>query len=169
MPANVFLVGPMGAGKTTIGRILAEALGLEFVDADHEIERRAGVNIPWIFDKEGEDGFRQREVSVIDDLSQRRGVLLSTGGGAVIREENRRHLSARGTVVYLHTTVDEQLRRTAHDRNRPLLQQGNPRETLEQLFQQRDPLYREIADILMKTDSRGPKAVARDLVERLRG
>ena len=165
---RVFLVGPMGAGKTTIGRLLADELGLEFKDADREIEARSGVDIPWIFDKEGELGFRARESAVLEELSLLDGVLISTGGGAVLAERNRRLMSERGTVVYLHTSVDEQVRRTSRDRKRPLLQTDDPAAVLAQLMLIREPLYREVADVIIDTDGRGPKAVAQALAERLR-
>jgi shikimate kinase len=165
---RVFLVGPMGAGKTTIGRLLADELGLEFKDADREIESRSGVDIPWIFDKEGELGFRARESAVLEELSLLDGILVSTGGGAILAEQNRRLMSERGTVVYLHTSVDEQVRRTSRDRKRPLLQTDNPAAVLAQLMTIREPLYREVADIVIDTDGRGPKAVAQALAERVR-
>ncbi|HID48509.1 MAG TPA: shikimate kinase AroK [Chromatiales bacterium] len=160
---NIFLVGPMGAGKTTIGRLLAEALGKEFLDSDHEIEARTGASIPWIFDVEGEEGFRKREAAVIDDLTQRHNVVLATGGGAVLDETNRRHLRNRGTVIYLAADVDHLLRRTRHDRNRPLLQTDDPRSRLEALLRIRDPLYREVADIVLQTD----QSSVRHAVERI--
>ena len=150
-PRRVFLVGPMGAGKTTTGRQLARALGLSFVDCDREIESRSGVDIPTIFDFEGEVGFRQRERAMIEELTNRDDVVLATGGGVVLDPDNRRDLAARGFVVYLSTPVDQQLRRTRHDRQRPLLQRGDRRATLSRLQQERDPLYREIADLVVDT------------------
>lgn len=164
---NIFLVGPMGAGKTTIGRLLADRLQLHFVDADKYIEDATGANIPWIFDVEGEAGFRERETKAIDELSQDNGILLATGGGAVTREVNRDLLRQRGVVVYLYATVDQQVERTARDRNRPLLQNDNPRQVLESLFHVRDPLYREVADIIVTTDNRPPHIVARDIGEQI--
>jgi len=158
----------MGAGKTTIGKLLADDLGLEFKDVDREIEVRSGVDIPWIFDREGEAGFRARESAVLVELGQLDGVLISTGGGAIMRPENRRLMSERGAVVYLHTTVEEQVRRTSRDRKRPLLQTEDPARVLRELMAIREPLYREVADIIIATDGRGPKAVAQELVERLR-
>lgn len=158
----------MGAGKTTIGKLLADELGLEFKDVDREIEVRSGVDIPWIFDREGESGFRAREAAVLEELGQLDGVLISTGGGAVMLEENRRLMDARGTVVYLHTTVEEQVRRTSRDRKRPLLQTDDPARVLVNLMTLREPLYREVADIVIETDGRGPKMVAQELAERLR-
>ncbi|MGK0443447.1 MAG: shikimate kinase [Bermanella sp.] len=164
---NIYLVGPMGAGKSTIGRLLSTELKLEFKDSDKEIEDRCGCNIPWIFDVEGEQGFRDREVIAIDEITQEKDVLMATGGGAVLRPENRLHLKGRGTVVYLKTSVDQQLARTAKDKNRPLLQIDNPREVLTRLMDQRDPLYQEVADITIYTDDRNPKFVVQEILKRL--
>lgn len=158
----------MGAGKSTIGRLLSQELGLEFHDSDREIETRSGTNIPWIFDVEGEEGFRQREETAIDELSQLDNIVLATGGGAVLREANRRHLQSRGTVVYLQTSIEQQLERTAKDRNRPLLQTENPRAVLEQLIEQRDPLYRDCCDLLIRTDRRHPRGVVSDIIRFLK-
>jgi shikimate kinase len=166
-PKNLFLVGPMGAGKSAVGRQLARLLHLDFVDSDDEIESRTGVDIPFIFEKEGEEGFRKREALVIDDLSKREGVVLATGGGAVIDPENRSHLGARGYVVYLHTTVDQQLERTQRGRERPLLDNDDPRKVLEEFMEIRDPMYREIADLVIETDGRRVKAVAKQIHESL--
>ncbi len=163
MPGSFFLVGPMGAGKSTIGRQLARTLGMEFIDSDREIEARTGVDIPLIFELEGESGFRKREREVIDALTAQPGIVLATGGGAVLDPDNRRHLAARGNVIYLKTSVEQQLRRTAHDRNRPLLQTENPRQRLEELLAERDPLYREIADIVIDTDG----CRVRDVVQKI--
>jgi len=164
---NLFLVGPMGAGKSAVGRQLARLLHLTFVDSDEEIESRTGVDIPFIFEKEGEAGFRKREARVIDDLTSRDGVVLATGGGAILDPQSRNFLGARGVVVYLHTTVEQQLARTRKGRERPLLEDGDPRQTLEELFAVRDPLYREIADLVVATDGRKVKAVASEIAERL--
>ena len=164
---RVFLVGPMGAGKTTIGRLLAQQLKLAFVDSDREIEERTGADIPWIFDVEGEEGFRDREQQVIDELTQREGVLLATGGGAVLRRENRRALAARGFVIYLHTTVEQQLARTNRDRHRPLLQGDDPEAILRELMALRDPLYREIADYVAETDGCGARTLAQNISREL--
>ncbi|MFQ5486913.1 MAG: shikimate kinase AroK [Gammaproteobacteria bacterium] len=166
--ANIFLIGPMGSGKTTIGRQLAKVLDKTFVDSDQEIEARTGADIPWVFDIEGEAGFRQREQAVIDELTRRQGVVLATGGGAVLSEENRRHLAERGLVIYLRASIDQQLRRTAKDRNRPLLQTGDPRARLEALLVQRDPLYREIANIIVDTDNRSIRSTVNTILKRLR-
>lgn len=165
---RLYLVGPMGAGKTTIGKLLADDLRLEFVDVDREIEARSGVDIPWIFDREGEAGFRVRESAALSELSQLDRVLISTGGGAVMAPANRKLMSVTGIVVYLHTSVDEQVRRTSRDRKRPLLQNDDPSRVLAELMEIREPLYREVADIIVETDGRGPKVVAQDLAVRLR-
>ncbi len=148
---NIFLIGLMGAGKTTIGKQLAKALYLEFIDSDHEIEHRTGASISLIFDVEGEEGFRNREKEVIDELSQRRGIVLATGGGAILDLQNRQHLMNRGCVIYLQASVDQLLQRTAHDRNRPLLQTADPRTKLETLMAEREPLYLETATITVNT------------------
>ena len=166
-PQNLFLVGPMGAGKSAVGRQLARLLHMDFVDSDDEIEKRTGVDIPFIFEKEGESGFRQREVKVIDDLSRRQGVVLATGGGAVIDDDNRSRLGARGYVVYLHTTVQQQLARTGRGHNRPLLENGDRETVLEELMAIRDPLYREIADLIVETDGRRVKEVAAEIRDAL--
>lgn len=165
---NIFLVGPMGAGKSTIGRELADKLHLEFYDSDQEIERRTGADIAWVFDLEGEEGFRKREATVIDDLSQMQGIVLATGGGSVISDLVRNRLSARGIVVYLETTIDKQVARTQRDRRRPLLQtEEEPRTVLENLAVKRNPLYEEIADVIVQTDDQSAKVVANKIVERL--
>ncbi len=168
MPGNIFLVGPMGAGKSTIGRQLARELRYEFVDSDREIEERTGVDIPFIFDMEGEAGFRRREARMIDELTRRSGIVLATGGGAVLDPENRRHLASRGTVIYLRTSVDQQLARTARDKKRPLLQTEDPRARLEDLLREREPLYRSLADIVVETDGRSVRDVVRELVRLLK-
>ncbi len=166
-PGSFFLVGPMGAGKSTIGRQLARAMDLEFVDSDREIEVRTGVDIPLIFELEGEAGFRKRERQAIDLLTKRQGIVLATGGGAVLNAENRKNLASRGHVIYLHTSVDQQLKRTARDRNRPLLQTENPRQKLEELMAIRDPLYREIADHVVETDGCRVRDVVQQIVRHL--
>ena len=150
---SIFLVGPMGAGKTTVGRQLAASLGYAFVDSDHEIEARTGADIPWIFQVEGEEGFRRRESQVIDELSRRQRIVLATGGGAVLRAENRRVLHERGFVVYLSADIDQLLARTARDRNRPLLRDPNPRGVFERLLAERGPLYREVAHLEVNTNA----------------
>ncbi|XGA80763.1 shikimate kinase AroK [Halomonas sp. CH40] len=164
---NLFLIGPMGAGKSTIGRLLAAELARDFVDSDHAIQNRCGADIPWIFDVEGEVGFRQREVQMIDELTRRSPIVLATGGGAVLREENRRVLRERGTVIYLMTTVEQQLKRTAKDRNRPLLQCENREQVLYDMYAKRDPLYRSTADVSVRTDRRSPRAVVNEILRRV--
>lgn len=164
-PRNIFLVGPMGAGKSAVGRQLARSLHLSFVDSDDEIEARTGVDISFIFDKEGEAGFRKREAAVIDDLTRGDGVVLATGGGAVVDPDSRSRLGGRGFVVYLYTTVDQQFARTCKGRERPLLEGGDRREILEELLAKRDPMYREIADLVVETDGRKVHSVAREIIE----
>jgi shikimate kinase len=166
-PKNIFLIGPMGAGKSAVGRYLARTLHLSFVDSDDEIESRTGVDIPFIFEKEGEAGFRKREAVVIDDLSKMDGVVLATGGGAVVDADSRSRLGGRGFVVYLYTTVDQQVLRTQKGRERPLLEKTDPRGTLQELLDLRDPMYREIADIVVETDGRKVKSVADEIVEQV--
>ncbi len=167
LPKRVVLVGPMGAGKSTIGRMLAKELGYRFLDSDRIIEERCGANIPWIFDVEGEDGFRQRETAMLDELSNEMGTVLATGGGAVMRAENRGLLKKNSVVIYLKTSIDQQVERTRKDRNRPLLQNDDPEGVLRRLFAIRDPLYTELADIIMFTDRKSPRLVVRQLVNRI--
>lgn len=166
-PTRVFLVGPMGSGKSTIGRQLAAALGLSFQDSDHEIQRRTGVDIPTIFAFEGEAGFRTREKAVIDALSAVDGQVLATGGGAILDADNRRVLSSRGIVIYLHCSPEQQYRRTSHDRNRPLLQTDDPLQRLRDLMAVRDPLYRETADLVVSTEKRSAATVVKEIVRLL--
>lgn len=166
---NVFLVGPMGAGKTTIGRLLAEELGKQFHDSDQVIEERAGANISWIFDVEGEPGFRARERAAIEDLCALDNIVLATGGGAVLAEENRRHLRARGFVVYLKATIAQQVERTKRDSKRPLLKNvDDPKARLAALMDVRDPLYREVADLTVMTSRRSPRAVCNEILQQIR-
>ncbi|MEY4194453.1 MAG: hypothetical protein RLZZ226_821 [Pseudomonadota bacterium] len=148
---NIFLIGPMGAGKTTVGRLLAKTLDMEFHDSDREIEQRAGVSIPTIFEYEGESGFRRRESEALADLTRLDGIVMATGGGSILREENRICLHQRGFVVLLQCSVDKQLERTGKDSNRPLLHTDNPRETLRELFRTREPYYRALADYVVDT------------------
>lgn len=166
-PSNVFLIGPPGSGKSAVGRQLARMLHLAFLDSDDEIESRTGVDISFIFEKEGETGFRAREVKVIDELSAMDGLVLATGGGAVLNDESRNRLGARGYVVYLRTSVGQQLARTSRGRDRPLLENGDRRQILEDLMTEREPLYLEIADLTVDTDGRKVSAVARDIVDAL--
>lgn len=164
---NVFLVGPMGAGKSTIGRHLARVLGQRFVDADREIEARTGASISLIFDLEGEAGFRRRESAVIAELAAGEGLVVATGGGAVLDPGNRAALRQRGTVVYLHAPLEVLVRRTHRDRDRPLLQTADPRASLERIVLDRDPLYREVADLVIETDHRSVPSVVSEVARRL--
>jgi len=164
---SVFLIGPMGSGKTAVGRRLARSLGMPFHDSDAEIERRTGVDIPFIFEKEGEAGFRQREREAIEALTALERVVLATGGGAVLLPENRRRLAERGCVVYLETSVAQQANRVRHGRNRPLLERGDIGARLGALMDIRSPLYGEIADITVSTDGRRVQAVAEEVLLRL--
>ena len=164
---NIFLVGPMGAGKSTIGRQLAEALSFHFEDSDHEIQRRTGVDIPTIFEYEGEEGFRNREQQVIADLTDQEGIVLATGGGAVLREANRQRLTARGVVIYLHCSPEQQFARTNRDRNRPLIQTADPLQSLRDIMEIREPLYRQVADLVVSTEKRGTAAVVKEIRRRL--
>jgi shikimate kinase len=166
-PNRIFLIGPMGAGKTTIGKTLAKQLGLEFADSDLEVQARTGVDIPTIFEFEGEEGFRAREQNMIDELTLREGIILATGGGAVLREENRQHLSSRGFVIYLHCTPDQQFERTYRDRNRPLLQTESPLNKLRDLMEVRDPLYRQTADMVVSTEGRNTQSVVREIIKKI--
>lgn len=165
---NIYLVGPMGSGKTAVGRDLARALELPFFDSDAEIERRTGVDIAYIFEREGEAGFRRREQDVIRDLTAQSSIVLATGGGVVLDEHNRERLRSTGTVVYLETSVDEQLKRTRRSSARPLLKAENPRATLEKLLGEREALYEGLADIRVDTTGRRVGAVASAIRKRLR-
>lgn len=158
----------MGVGKSTIGRHLAECLGYTFYDSDHEIEHRTGAAIPLIFAVEGEDGFRRRETAVIDELTQHRGVVVATGGGAVLAAANRAVLRARGCVIYLQADLDTLYERTRRDRHRPLLQTEDPRAKLQALIAAREPLYRETAHLVATTDRRAASQIAREIAARLR-
>ncbi len=151
MNRNIILVGLMGAGKTTVGRALAKKLQRRFIDSDHEIEARTGASIPLIFEIEGEEGFRQREAEVIRDLAAQSEIVLATGGGAILRPENRAALKAGGIVIYLRASISSILQRTSHDKSRPLLQTADPRRRLEELTRVREPLYLEVADMVIET------------------
>lgn len=161
---NIFLIGPMGSGKTTVGRQVARAMNVKFYDSDREIEARTGVDIPMIFDYEGEDGFRTREQSMIDGLTQLVNIVLATGGGAVLRRENRANLKSRGFVVYLKCSVHCQLTRTRKDRSRPLLDTDNPERRLQELIDVREPLYLECANHIVNTEQWSTRSVVRDII-----
>jgi shikimate kinase len=164
---NVYMVGMMGAGKTTVGRMLARKLQLPFVDSDQEVEARCGVKVPVIFDLEGEAGFRAREAQVIAELTARTGILLATGGGVVLDAQNRERLAQTGTVIYLRARPEDLYRRVRGDRNRPLLATPDPLARLRELYAQRDPLYQEIAHITVDTGSQGITILVRALVAKL--
>lgn len=164
---NIFLVGLMGAGKTTVGRALARKLNKQFIDSDHEIETRTGVSIPLIFEIEGEASFRQRESEVIRDLTARSDIVLATGGGAILKSENRDYLKTRGTVIYLRASVNSILQRTSHDKNRPLLQTENPRERIEQLAREREPYYRDVADFIVETGRPNVQLLVQTIISQL--
>lgn len=162
---NIYLIGPMGAGKTTVGRQLSRQLGIDFYDSDWEIESRTGVDIPMIFEYEGEDGFRKRECSVIAELTQLTPIVLATGGGAILAAENRKCLIYNGFVVYLQCSIHRQLERTTRDHHRPLLNQGNPREKLESLMKVRDPLYQSCADTIIDTGGLSSRMAIKRILE----
>ena len=164
---NIFLVGLMGAGKTTIGRQIASELSLDFYDSDHEIEGRTGVTITHIFDIEGEAGFRKRETAMLNELTEKKGIVLATGGGAILKAENRQFLMSRGTTIYLYANIETLVERTAKDRNRPLLQTENPQEKLQELFDIRDPLYRETADFIIDTGKDSVRLALKEILEKL--
>ncbi|HET7308307.1 MAG TPA: shikimate kinase [Gammaproteobacteria bacterium] len=165
--ARVILIGPMGVGKTAVGRELARLLDLDFADTDAEIETRTGVDIGFIFEKEGEAGFRRREAAVLEDLLARDNLVLSTGGGIVLEPVNRERLTTAGTVIRLTASLEAQLERTSHSRKRPLLEKGDPRARLIQINAERDPLYEALADITVSTDDQTPREAARELQKQL--
>jgi len=165
---NVYLIGPMGSGKTTVGQRVAKLLGLDFFDCDQELEAQTGASVSLIFDLEGEEGFRDRETRMLEQLTSRRGVLVATGGGVVLRRHNRELLRRNGLVVYLSTPVNHQLRRLSRDRTRPLLQNGDRKERLARLAAQRNPLYRELAAIEFPSQNRGLDVTARALADLIR-
>lgn len=160
---NIYLVGPMGAGKSTIGRVLAAELHLGFRDSDKVIEDRTGADIPWIFDMEGEEGFRDRESAVLEELARNEGMVIATGGGIILRPQNREVMKSSGYVCYLTASIEQLVERTARDKKRPLLQVENPRQKIIDLVTLRDPLYVETADFIINTDRRSPKLVAQEI------
>ena len=165
---SIYFVGLMAVGKSTVGRLLADSLDMQFYDTDQVIEERAGAPVAWIFDVEGEPGFRDREQHVIDELTQDPGIVLATGGGAVLRPENRRLLSARGCVVHLDSPIERLVERTQKDKKRPLLRGGESKETFKRLLSERQPLYTEVADYRFVTDQQGPRALAKQIERKLR-
>lgn len=165
--SSVFLVGPMGAGKTTIGSALARTLGFEFVDLDQELEKRTGASVSLIFDIEGETGFRERESRLLDELTLRDGLVLATGGGAVLAEDNRRRLAERGLVVYLRTPLDVLVQRTRFDTSRPLLRTDDPAATLAAILEVREPLYMDVADVVVDTGKLSVKQVVKKVIGKL--
>ncbi len=154
----------MGVGKTTIGKVLSDELGMQFFDSDREIEASTGADIPWIFDVEGEAGFRIREAKMIESLTLKKSIVLATGGGAILSAENRKFLSARGLVVYLRASIRQQIERTSRDKNRPLLQTPDPEKRIKELMKIREPLYREVADVIIDTNRRNPKTVCQEIL-----
>ncbi|GJL82405.1 MAG: shikimate kinase [marine bacterium B5-7] len=164
---NIVLVGPMGVGKTTVGKMLAKLLSKQFIDCDLELERRTGVSVTTIFEIEGEDGFRRRESALLAEVAARTNHVIATGGGVVMREENHEILRRAGRVIYLTAPVRKLLRRTRNNRNRPLLNTADPKATLEELMQIRDPLYRQVAELVLKVDDRSPDILAHRIVKEM--
>ena len=162
---NIFIVGPMGSGKSTVGKIISNELFLNFFDTDEEIETRTGASIDWIFDLEGEDGFRKRESKILEEMVQQNSIVLSTGGGIILSETNREHLSSRGTVFYLATPISVQLERTSKDKDRPLLKNGDPGKILEKLHQARESLYEEVADYIVNTEGKSSQEVSEEIIK----
>ena len=165
--SRLFIIGPMGSGKSTVGRHLAQILGYVFIDADAEIETRAGADIPWIFDVEGEEGFRRRETAALEDLARRSQAVIATGGGAILAPANRDLMARSGVVVFLNVSVAQQLKRTGSGEGRPLLQQGDREETLTNLMAEREPLYRELADVMISGAEGNARLVARHIQSQL--
>lgn len=161
---QIVLIGPMGAGKSTVGRLLAHALSLPFKDSDHIIEAKTGADIRWIFDVEGEEGFRNRESAILEELMTRTPLVLATGGGIVLRESNRDLLQCADAIIYLTTELEYLIQRTLKDKKRPLLQVDNPEAKILALMHQRDPIYRSVATHVVVTDKRSPKWVVRDIL-----
>ena len=164
---SIFLIGPMGSGKSSVGKVLADRMSYHFVDSDHVIEDKTGVSIPMIFDIEGEVGFRERERQALDELTQMSETVLATGGGAILNQDNRKHLRSRGFVVYLKSSVDTLVQRTKHDRNRPLLQSADPRKILTEILEQREPLYIDVADLIIETERAAIHKVVNEIIEKL--
>ena len=162
---NIFIVGPMGSGKSTVGKIISSELFLNFFDTDEEIETRTGASIDWIFDLEGEEGFRKRESNILEEMVQQNSIVLSTGGGIILSESNRELLSSRGTVFYLATPIEGQLERTSKDKDRPLLKNGDPGKILEELHVARESLYEEVADYIVNTEGKSSQEVSSEIIK----
>ena len=166
---NIFIVGPMGSGKSTVGKIISDELFLNFFDTDEEIENRTGASIDWIFDLEGEEGFRKRESGVLEEMVQKNSVVLSTGGGIILSENNRELLSSRGTVFYLATPISVQIERTAKDKDRPLLKNGDPGQILQELHEKRKNLYKSVSDHIVETKDKSSQEVASEIINLVKG
>ena len=166
---NIFIVGPMGSGKSTVGKIISDELFLNFFDTDEEIENRTGASIDWIFDLEGEEGFRKRESGVLEEMVQKNSIVLSTGGGIILSENNRELLSSRGTVFYLATPISVQLERTAKDKDRPLLKNGDPGQILQELHEKRQNLYESVSDYIVETEDKSSQEVASEIINLVKG
>ena len=166
---NIFIVGPMGSGKSTVGKIISDEMFLNFFDTDEEIESRTGASIDWIFDLEGEEGFRGRESDILDEMVKKNSIVLSTGGGIILSDDNRELLSSRGTVFYLSTPISVQVERTAKDKDRPLLKNGDPEEILTKLHKERKALYEEVSDHIVETENKSSKEVAAEIVSLVKG
>ena len=162
---NIFIVGPMGSGKSTVGKIISSELFLTFLDTDEEIETRTGASIDWIFDLEGEEGFRKRESKILDEMVKKNSIVLSTGGGIILSEHNRELLSSRGSVFYLETPIEIQLERTSKDKDRPLLKEGDPGKILKKLHEERQALYENVADHIVKTENKSSQEVASEIIK----
>lgn len=162
---NIFIVGPMGSGKSTVGKIISSELFLTFLDTDEEIETRTGASIDWIFDLEGEEGFRKRESKILDEMVKKNSIVLSTGGGIILSEHNRELLSSRGSVFYLETPIEIQLERTSKDKDRPLLKEGDPGKILKKLHQERQTLYEKVSDHIVKTENKSSQEVASEIIK----
>ena len=166
---NIFIVGPMGSGKSTVGKIISDEMFLNFFDTDEEIETRTGASIDWIFDLEGEEGFRKRESKILSEMVTKNSIVLSTGGGIVLTEANRELLSSRGTVFYLSTPISVQVERTAKDKDRPLLKNGDPEEILTKLHKEREGLYEEVSDYVVLTENKSSQDVASEIILLVKG
>ena len=166
---NIFIVGPMGSGKSTVGKIISDELFLNFFDTDDEIESRTGASIDWIFDLEGEEGFRKRESSILEEMVKQNSIVLSTGGGIILSDSNREMLSSRGTVFYLSTPISVQIERTSKDKDRPLLKNGDPKEILTRLQKERKDLYESVSDHVIETENKSSQEVASEIINLVKG